>query len=561
MRTRGHSGLVGLVVALLLGAATASEGVAQIVISTDPSPGPTWTVTPGAGGKWVVTLTTTIAAQPTTFTVRGAAADRIESVTVNASVPQIVFVEVRGYNLGTTIQSVDLIDRGTGTSTVVLKDLRTSGNVGTILVNTINAMTVGGDLTGGIQLLQRASGGESTLISGTVNGRIRGDVLCDFGAIFGLTATGGVGTSSIPVLVRTQQNLVRLTAGEIYADITTLSNGGSGLTGKIETTVGPFVGSLSTYELTTTGVNEPGVITVATDLDADLSFVNHIRNNNNGQPVVNVGGRFRAGREIRIGKSLVTGAEMRIAQAGGLEGMILVNASDIGGSWFGEVRVGGGLLGPKPAYSATGASVGGGTVGAVPFHVHGSDSLPPAGAVLSAGAVPTTGSPLLLRFYGPVEWNTGAGMPVTVERRPIASPTAWTDVTSCFFAGREQVASPDPSVVAIFPIGDMARGFVYRVTPRLAGAATLRCALGLALNPVVATPTSDFTFTLLGGCNGDADGSGAVDFDDITSVLSAWGTSGSGSSCSGATGDANGDAFVDFDDITDVLANWLEECQ
>lgn len=561
MRTRGHGRLGGLILlGALLCAAIARPVGAQIIISTDPSPGPTWSVAPGAGGKWIVTLNTTITVQPTTFTVRGALTDKIESVTVNASVPQLVFVEVRGYSAGTPLQSVDLIDRGAGTSTVVLKDLRTTGNVGSIIVNTINAMNVGGDITGDIQLLQRASGGESTLISGTVSGRIRGDVLCDFGQIFGLTASQGVGTAMNPVQVRTQGNLVRLTAAEIYADITTLSNGGLGLTGKIETTTGPFVGSLSTYELTTTGVNEPGVITVATDLDADLSFVNHVRNNNGGLPVINIGGRFREGRMMLIGKSLVTGAEIRVAQAGGLEGMVLVNSGNIGGTWFGEVRVGGSLLGPKPAYSATPPTLGGGTVGQAPFLVHGTASVPAAGQVVSAASAPATATPMLLRFYGPVAWNTGAGLPVVVERRPIANPTAWTDVSSCFFAGREQVPVPDPCVVAVFPISKLAAGFVYRVTPVLSGPDVMLCDLGLAPNPVVATPTSDFTFTVLPGCAGDANGDNQINFNDITAVLAAWGASPGGGACSSASGDANSDSLVDFNDITAILGAWGSSC-
>jgi len=560
MRTRGQGRLGGLILfGALLCAAIARPGSAQIIISSDPSPGPTWSVTPGTGGKWVVSLTTTVTVQPTTFTVRGALTDRIESITVNASVPQLVFVEVRGHAVGTPLQSVDLIDRGTGTSTVVLKDLRTTGNVGTILVNTINAMNVGGDVTGDIRLLQRASGGESTLIGGTVSGRIRGDVLCDFGAIFGLTATQGIGTALDPVQVRTQGNIVRLTAAEIHADISTLSNGGLGLTGKIETTSGPFVGSLSTYELTTTGVNEPGVITVATDLDADLSFVNHVRNNNGGLPVINVGGRFRAGRMMLIGKSLVTGAEIRVAQAGGLEGMVLVNSGNVGGTWFGEVRVGGSVLGPKPAYSATHTTLGGGTVGQAPFQVHGTDSVPLAGQVLNSASAPATATPILLRFYGPVTWNTGAGLPVVVERRPISNPTAWTDVSSCFFAGREQVPVPDPCVVALFPISKLAPGFVYRVTPVLTGSATMLCDLGLAPNPPVAVPTTDYTFTVLPGCSGDANGNSVVDFDDIVAVLGAWGTTGAGA-CSALHGDANASGVVDFDDIVAVLGAWGGSC-
>ncbi len=58
-------------------------------------------------------------------------------------------------------------------------------------------------------------------------------------------------------------------------------------------------------------------------------------------------------------------------------------------------------------------------------------------------------------------------------------------------------------------------------------------------------------------CLGDADGSGVVDFGDITSVLSNFlndYTPGTG------LGDANGDGLVDFADITSVLSNFLQVC-
>ncbi|HBS29473.1 MAG TPA: hypothetical protein DEB06_08505 [Phycisphaerales bacterium] len=56
-----------------------------------------------------------------------------------------------------------------------------------------------------------------------------------------------------------------------------------------------------------------------------------------------------------------------------------------------------------------------------------------------------------------------------------------------------------------------------------------------------------------GACPGDADGDGAVNFDDITSILSHWLTP-------GPLGDANHDGAVNFDDITEVLVRWLEAC-
>lgn len=58
-------------------------------------------------------------------------------------------------------------------------------------------------------------------------------------------------------------------------------------------------------------------------------------------------------------------------------------------------------------------------------------------------------------------------------------------------------------------------------------------------------------------CAGDADGSGNVDFDDITNVLSNWLADYAPNT---GPGDANADSVVNFDDITAVLSNWLVVC-
>ncbi len=54
-------------------------------------------------------------------------------------------------------------------------------------------------------------------------------------------------------------------------------------------------------------------------------------------------------------------------------------------------------------------------------------------------------------------------------------------------------------------------------------------------------------------CPGDADGSGAVNFADVLSVLANFGGS-------GPAGDANHNGFVDFSDVLTVLANFNAIC-
>lgn len=59
-------------------------------------------------------------------------------------------------------------------------------------------------------------------------------------------------------------------------------------------------------------------------------------------------------------------------------------------------------------------------------------------------------------------------------------------------------------------------------------------------------------------CPGDADGNGAVDFGDITSVLANWNASYVPST---GPGDANHDGAVDFGDVTEVLVRWGSACE
>ncbi len=57
-------------------------------------------------------------------------------------------------------------------------------------------------------------------------------------------------------------------------------------------------------------------------------------------------------------------------------------------------------------------------------------------------------------------------------------------------------------------------------------------------------------------CFGDADGSGSIDFTDITTTLVHWGESGPPFT----PGDSDGSGSVDFTDITTTLVHWAETC-
>jgi len=521
-------------------------------IAADPITGTNFTITPTPEGKFDIFLTSTVVTQPTTFTIIGAPADQIGVVEVSASVPQFVFVEIRG-SAGGTVASVDMIDSGASSATVLLKDCKTSGDVGLITLNTIQNMNIGGDVTGGINLLERSGGGASTLIAGLVAGSILGDVIVEHGEIIQLGVGGTLGQPASPIQVRTFAGISNLQTSAIYADINTRANGGYGAIGYLRTTSGPFVGSLDTLRIEEVFSGDPGFLQVAGDLDADVNVFEFVDNGNGAGPEIQVGGRFAPGRTLAIASSLVTGAEISIGQVAGLEGQIVINNFGGSGQWQGNVRVGGTLVSPVPAYNATSQTLGGGAIGLVPFTLHASDSFPAAGQILVESTAPTQANPIIVRHYGPVFFNAGE-TPIVIERTPVGDSAGWTDITSCFLVGREAVASPSPNVVAAFPLSSLTGGYTYRVRPVRSGNAALRCDTPVPTPPVVADYA--LSFTVLGACPGDANGDGTVAFSDITTVLSNWGAS---SACSQA-GDTNGDGTVTFADVTMVLSNWGAAC-
>lgn len=252
------------------------------------------------------------------------------------------------------------------------------------------------------------------------------------GPLTDMAVAGRIGAAGSPVSIDIDDDITRIIAREIHAHIATPSlPSPRGDTTRIETTAGPFVGSLTTYTMEDTDLGEPCLL-IRGDLDADLTIGGSVK-----RPVT-ITGALLAGRTISICDDLKAEAPLTTS-AGGLRGQVIINASNTAGTpglWVGDVSAGAVTLSPEPDYTQLAASIGGGAVGLLPFDLHGEDSLPADGA--SLGGLPMYGpggtEGVVVRHYGPVVCPTCASTatPLVVLVRPLGSTGAWTDRTANF---------------------------------------------------------------------------------------------------------------------------------
>lgn len=178
-------------------------------------------------------------------------------------------------------------------------------------------------------------------------------------------------------------------------------------------------------------------------------------------------------RIIQIGNGLGPNAIIRM-QSSGLAGRVFLNANNSIGNWESGGRVQMSIFAAPPTdtviltgseYTQLSASLGGGSVGLVPFRLHRTDSFPAQASatdspvVLPGVLAPTPGSPIRMRHYGPVRWETADGAPFIVERRAIgaASGDPWSDESACFTMS----LATNTNVVELTPSVQLQRGFEY----------------------------------------------------------------------------------------------------
>lgn len=207
-------------------------------------------------------------------------------------------------------------------------------------------------------------------------------------------------------------------------------------------------------------------------------------------------------------------------------------------------------------------------------NIHADDCDPPfpepgIARVLHPSDAPTPDDPIEVRHYGPVK-RPAEGRAFTIRVRRVdldpENPSAWTDATSLFTecVDRLPECREGPgTAVRLTAQGDgrdkLPGGYEYHVIQNQneKDESLLVCDLPES-GPPADVPVENFPReSRFFVCDtnvvpfGDANSDGAVDFADVTSVLSNFGLTGPI-----LLGDANKDGEVNFTDVSSVLTHW-----
>lgn len=346
---------------------------------------------------------------------------------------------------------------------LLLNFLYTNGDVGNIVVNSINGngstVDIGGDLIGDITIYREPNNSFGSLIDMIVRGDFLGDIDAPVGSgwsfwIPRLAVDGDIGSSGSPVVINTRGDVEQILAGgAIYADIDALAYEDGNL-GRIFAIDG-FVGTLSgqRFEDVTGLISPSGLFIDDGDLDADVFLVEELTHD------IIIGGSFLSGRTIDLPDE-------------GLESQITFNNSNNSTDWDGDILLDGVPLSGPPAYSNTAASVGGGAVGLVPFTLHNESSSPVNGAIISIygmfpnqlelDCVSRPFTKATLRMYGPVELQGSAPhFDVLVDTGGGFSPVGFSYAAAIKSGtGEREVEVTKTSGGSAWPVG------MYRIVPK-----------------------------------------------------------------------------------------------
>lgn len=409
-----------------------------------------------------------------------------------------------------------------GNAETQLLNVNSFEDIGSVEVDVIGNLVAGRDVLGPI--ISSTPDNPIRGVTWVQAGRdVLGDVTANLGRIGLVWAQRYIGTAADPINIHCKHGITQIAGDEVFANINSRLGGGTG--GMWSFTADRFTGSMNIEKI---------VFNTSGGVDGRIVM----RELFNGT--------------VTMGKSYTSAAQYIELPVNGLGGQIIINADAVaGGSWTAPVRVGPQgnplqvvLTGPR--YNQTSASLGGGSVGLVPFRLHDQSCSPANGA--TADVLPG-GKPLkvLLRHFGPVTFTPAAGAPVTIERRAAGTQNAFAAVPAAQFAF--DIAPSDPRslrVMAAAGQSGFAPGYEYRIRPTT----VLRSNV-----PTLPGVLWDFDYQIVvqvPPCDGDIDSTGVVNVDDLLLLIAFWGQT----SPAMPRADVNSNGIVNIDDLLALINNW-----
>jgi hypothetical protein len=531
---------------------------------TAPTTNGTFTksIIPLPSGKWTLVLTMT--SGPGTVQIRSDDDDDIESITLSnsTSTPMTVVVGPSGIQ---EPRNIDEIDIGSNTNRIIISDLNISGDLGSVRVNQITRGVIDGDVTHGMELIKDATANQIPGVLGDVlvSGNVLGDIIVSgplytspggggFDAnILEVDINGTMGTPANPVQLLVEGRIIQAQVREFNGDI-----GGVGTTSDcgpaiFQLTVektgvfsGDFNGSLKARQLfkpdgLTGGALNPAIIDI--------------------QGALTTGSLIEIKQDLRLDALDASNDEydqFLIFGEAGVGGQVIIGSSPgFTSTWDSDVEVGASTT-LAQGYADSIASIGGGSIGLVPFDLHGVECVPPDGTGVALASAPSASVPIELRHYGPIA-ITGVETDAVLLEATVDDGSNWTtqDLDSV------EVDPADPNRLLVFPAYTLQSGYHYRVRPNEGTTGSLVCNLPDAgttdcesattvVNPNVAAWT--FAFCVGTARPTDVNGDGDVNVFDFADQASNFGTT---NQC-GVIGDTDNDCDVDVFDFADITADF-----
>lgn len=233
----------------------------------------------------------------------------------------------------------------------------------------------------------------------------------------------------------------------------------------------------------------------------------------------------------------------------GLTRDIIINAVNATGTWEGDVIVGSNTL--QRAYSIPNSTLGGGSIGQVPFQNHDADCIPAGGSLVVSPA--DVDQDVTLVHYGRILATVSTTETLIFERRRMGL-TAWEslDITRCNGIITSITAAPgtDDRGILIEFAEDLPPGWEYRVRPNASAPANLELK-SVVDGTAVAGIDDELSYTFSVGvnantyCEADFDADGDVDLGDFGRFGSEFGIDPTTLGCL-IVGDFNNDGDVDL---------------